>query len=90
MKIQLKNILIKNLVKNYEDKDEEGVYGYNGKLDIRPPYQRNFIYPDKERNAVIDTVLKGFPLNTMYWAVRKNDTFEVIDGQQESSLFACM
>ena len=82
MKIQLKNILIGDLVKGYDDKDEEGVYGYNGKLDIRPPYQRNFIYPDKERNAVIDTITKDFPLNTMYWAVRKNGTFEVIDGQQ--------
>ena len=39
-------------------------------------------YPDKERNAVIDTVTKNFPLNTMYWAVRKNNTYEVIDGQQ--------
>tara|TARA_B100000029_G_C17514147_1_gene937422 strand:+ start:495 stop:1586 length:1092 start_codon:yes stop_codon:yes gene_type:complete len=82
MKIQLKNILIKDLYKGYEDKGEEGVFGYGGKLDIRPPYQRNFIYPDKERNAVIDTVNKDFPLNTMYWAVRKNGGLEVIDGQQ--------
>ena len=82
MKIQLKNILIKDLYKGYEDKGEEGVFGYGGKLDIRPPYQRNFIYPDKERNAVIDTATKDFPLNTMYWAVRKNGGLEVIDGQQ--------
>jgi len=82
MKIVLKNILIKELVKNYEDRGEEGVFGYGGKLDIRPPYQREFIYPDKERNAVIDTVSKGFPLNVLYWAVRENGDFEVIDGQQ--------
>lgn len=82
MKIELKTILIKDLTDGYEDNDEEGVVGYKGKLDIRPPYQRNFIYKDKPRNAVIDTVKKGFPLNVMYWAVRKNGELEVIDGQQ--------
>ena len=82
MKIELKSILIKDLTDGYEDNDEEGVVGYKGKLDIRPPYQRNFIYKDKPRNAVIDTVKKGFPLNVMYWAVRKNGELEVIDGQQ--------
>tara|TARA_A100001015_G_scaffold216348_1_gene242972 strand:+ start:976 stop:2055 length:1080 start_codon:yes stop_codon:yes gene_type:complete len=82
MKIDLKQISIRDLTIGYEDNDEEGVYGYNGKLDIRPPYQRNFIYPEKQRNAVIDTVSKGFPLNVMYWATREDGTFEVIDGQQ--------
>ena len=82
MKIILKKILIKELVKDYEDKKEEGVFGYSGKLDIRPPYQREFIYPDKERNAVINTVQQNFPLNVLYWAVRENGGLEVIDGQQ--------
>jgi len=82
MKIELKTILVKDLTDGYEDNAEEGVVGYKGKLDIRPPYQRNFIYKDKPRDAVIDTVKKGFPLNVMYWAVRKNGEFEVIDGQQ--------
>ena len=48
----------------------------------RPPYQREFVYAEKQRNAVIDTVMKGFPLNVMYWATREDGTFEVIDGQQ--------
>ena len=87
MKIELKNISIKELSKDYSDDGEGGVKGYGGKLDIRPPFQREFVYGDKERNAVIDTVSKGFPLNVMYWAVRKNSTFEIIDGQQEQFRF---
>lgn len=82
MKIELKEISIKDLTNGYEDKEDEGVTGYNGKLDIRPPYQREFIYKDQQRNAVIDTVIKNFPLNTIYWAVREDGNFEVIDGQQ--------
>jgi len=58
--------------------------GYNGKLDIRPPFQREFIYKEQQKQAVINTVIKDFPLNVMYWAVRDNDTYEVIDGQQRT------
>jgi hypothetical protein len=82
MKIELKEILIKDLTKGFQDNDEDGVVGYNKKLDIRPPYQREFIYKDKQRDAVIDTVQKKFPLNIIYWAVREDGNFEVIDGQQ--------
>ena len=57
---------------------------YDGKLDVRPPYQREFVYKDKQRDAVIDTVRRYFPLNVMYWAVREDGTFEVIDGQQRT------
>ena len=53
-------------------------------MDIRPPYQREFIYKDNQRDAVINTVTKNFPLNVMYWAVREDGTFEVIDGQQRT------
>ena len=63
MKIELKEILIKDLTKGFQDNDEDGVVGYNKKLDIRPPYQREFIYKDKQRNLVIDTIKKNFPLN---------------------------
>ena len=84
MKIQLREITIKQLADGYADKAEAGVVGYGGKLDIRPPYQREFIYKDKQRDAVIDTVQKEFPLNVMYWAVQDDGTFEVIDGQQRT------
>lgn len=76
-------ISIRELTKNYEDNDESGVVGFGGKLNIRPPYQREFVYKDKQRDAVIDTVIKEFPLNTMYWAVT-DDGFEIIDGQQRT------
>jgi hypothetical protein len=84
MKIELKEITVRELTEGYEDNQEDGVIGYGGKLDIRPPYQREFIYKDKQRNAVIETITKDFPLNVMYWAVREDGNFEVIDGQQRT------
>lgn len=84
MNIELKEITVRELTNGYEDNEEGGVLGYDGKLDIRPPYQREFIYKDQQRDAVIDTVIKGFPLNVMYWAVREDGNYEVIDGQQRT------
>ncbi len=84
MKIELKEITVRELAEGYEDKAEGGVVGFGGKLDIRPPYQREFIYKDKQRDAVINTVTKNFPLNVMYWAVREDGNFEIIDGQQRT------
>lgn len=84
MIVALKRIIVRELIKNYRDDGEGGVVGYDGKLDIRPPFQREFIYKDKERKAVIDSILKGFPLNVMYWADREDGTFEIIDGQQRT------
>lgn len=84
MKIELKEITVGELADGYEDNAEKGVVGYGGRLDIRPPYQREFIYKDKQRDAVIDTVIKGFPLNVMYWAAREEGGFEIIDGQQRT------
>ena len=84
MNIKLKEISVNDLVNGYEDNNEDGVIGYDGKLDIRPPYQREFIYKDKQREAVIDTINKNFPLNVLYWAVKENDKYEVIDGQQRT------
>lgn len=84
MNIELKEITVRELVDGYQDDDEDGVIGYGGKLDIRPRFQREFIYKDKERNAVVDSILKGFPLNVMYWADREDGTFEIIDGQQRT------
>jgi len=84
MNIEHKSITIKQLVKGYQDNKESGVVGFGGKLDIRPQYQREFVYKPKQRDAVIDTVTKNFPLNVMYWAVQKDGKFEVIDGQQRT------
>ena len=84
MNIELKEITIRELTNDYEDNEEGGVVGYGGNLDIRPPYQREFVYKDKQRAAVINTVTKDFPLNVLYWAVREDGNFEVIDGQQRT------
>lgn len=83
MDIELKNIAVSALVENYQDNQEAGVVGFGGKLNIRPPYQREFVYSEKQREAVIDTITRGFPLNTMYWATTP-DGFEIIDGQQRT------
>ena len=84
MKIELKKIKIRELVEKYKDDAEEGVYGYGGKLNIRPPYQREFVYDDKKRNAVIDTLKKGFPLSIFYWSKNNDGTYELLDGQQRT------
>ena len=84
MRITLKQITISALIDAYSDNGEDGVVGFGGKLDIRPPFQREFVYNDKQRIAVIDTVTKGLPLNTIYWADNENGSFEVIDGQQRT------
>ena len=84
MKIELHEIPVRDLVAGYNDDGESGVTGYNGKLDIRPPYQREFVYQDKQRESVIDTVLKNFPLNVMYWVKTDADSYEILDGQQRT------
>ena len=84
MKIQLKEITIKEVSKGYLNDDEEGVVGYKGKLNIRPKYQREFVYKDKQKDAVIETVRKNFPLNVMYWVKNEDGTYEVMDGQQRT------
>lgn len=84
MKIDLKELTVRELAAGFKDNAENGVVGFGGKLDIRPPYQREFIYKDKQRDAVIDTIIKDYPLNVMYWAVREDGTFELIDGQQRT------
>ena len=84
MKIELKPIKLKDLFQGYKDDAEEGVVAYGGLLDVRPKYQREFVYKDEQRNAVIDTVRKGFPLNVMYWVKKDDGGFEVLDGQQRT------
>lgn len=90
MKITLQKIPVADIYAGYYDDAENGVVGYAGRLDIRPPYQREFIYKDHQRDAVIETVLNGFPLNVLYWARKTTqdaggrDLFEVMDGQQRT------
>jgi len=87
MKIDLKRIKIREVFENYVDNKEEGVLGYNRKLNIRPKYQREFVYDEKKRNAVIHSIMSGFPLNVMYWVKNTDGGFEMLDGQQRTISF---
>ncbi|MBU6430981.1 MAG: DUF262 domain-containing protein [Patescibacteria group bacterium] len=84
MKIELHRISIRKVIVGYKDSAEEGVVAYGGKLDIRPKYQREFVYKEKQRNAVIETIKNSFPLNVMYWMIRDDGGYEVLDGQQRT------
>lgn len=88
MKITKQEITVRELYDDYINDDENGVYAYGGKLCCRPPFQREYIYKDKQRDAVIETVRKGFPLNTMFWAQttdkKGNTVYELMDGQQRT------
>lgn len=84
MKIKLHRIPVKEVIAEYKDSAEEGVVAYGGKLDIRPKYQREFVYSGKQRDEVIRTIKNGFPLNVMYWVKTDQGNFEVLDGQQRT------
>lgn len=80
-----KSLTIRDLVEGFTEDTKTGkVTGLGGKLDIRPPYQREFVYELDKQKAVIKTVLAGYPLNVMYWAKRSDGTFELMDGQQRT------
>lgn len=84
MKIQLHEIPVREVANGYVDSAENGVVGYGGRLNIRPAFQREFIYKDKQRNEVIHTVMRNFPLNVMYWSKSGDGSFELLDGQQRT------
>jgi hypothetical protein len=87
VKIELHELTVREVAAGYADRAEEGVVGYGGRLNIRPKYQREFVYDDKKRNAVIDTIRREFPLNVMYWVDNGDGTYEVLDGQQRTISF---
>ena len=88
MEIKKCAITVRDLCKGYVNDSEidieQGVYAYNGKLCVRPAFQRSFVYDKKQENAVIDTALKGFPLNIMYWIDNGDGTYDCLDGQQRT------
>ena len=84
MEINLIDLTVEELVAGYNDDKNGGVVGYGGKLDIRPPYQREFIYDNDRRDAVIYSVMLGYPLNAMYWADKGDGRYEIVDGQQRT------
>lgn len=82
-----KGFTVADLTEGYMRDSDDGsttdsIFGFNNKLNIRPSYQRNSVYNEKKRNAVIETILDECPLNTIYWVDKEDGTFEVLDGQQ--------
>ena len=91
MHIQLTPMTIGEVFEGFQELDNDGgVFAYNGKLTVRPAYQREFVYNDAEQAAVMTTVSRDFPLNVMYWVkiVNPEDptdvSYEVLDGQQRT------
>ena len=85
MKTQLKTYTVKEICEGfvYNELEGKGLFGLSGKLTIQPEYQRNYIYADGKRDvAVIDSMLKGYPLGLIYFNKIGIERFEVLDGQQ--------
>lgn len=88
MKIEKTAITIRELCEGYvnetETDIEKGVYAYGGKLCVRPAFQRSFVYDTDQANAVVNTALRDFPLNIMYWVDNGDGTYDCLDGQQRT------
>ena len=84
MKIELHEIPIYEIADGYIESQENGVFSYNGKLNIRPAFQREFVYNDKQRDDVIRSIMKNYPLNVMYWICNEGGKYEMLDGQQRT------
>lgn len=84
MKQKVITIKVRDLVKGYSSSEENGVRGYDGKLDIRPPYQRELVYKDAQQKAVIETILEDCCLNLFQWSDNGDGTYELLDGQQRT------
>ena len=90
MEIKLHAIPIRDLYDGYVDEGESGVFAFDEKLSVRPPYQRELVYPEKQQAAVINSVMKDYPINVMYWMIAEKDKdgnpvkFELLDGQQRT------
>lgn len=86
MKTTLKiDITVKDICEGfvYNELEGKGLFGLSGKLTIQPEYQRNYIYADGKKDvAVIESILKNYPLGLIYFNKVSNDKFEVLDGQQ--------
>lgn len=89
MKTELKHYTVEEVIEGfvYNELEGKGLFGLDGKLVIQPEYQRNYIYNDGKRDvAVIDSLLKGYPLGLIYFNV-EGETLGVLDGQQRITSF---
>ena len=82
-----RKLTVRDIVDGWDEDTKTGkVVAFGGKLNVRPPYQREFVYEMDKQKAVIDTIMKGYPLNVMYWA-KNGDRYELMDGQQRTISF---
>ena len=84
------NITVKDICEGfvYNELEGKGLFGLSGKLTIQPEYQRNYIYADGKKDvAVIDSLLKRYPLGLIYFVKVSDDEFEILDGQQRITSF---
>lgn len=84
MKIELHQITIRELIDGYKNDEEEGVVAYHGLLNVRPKYQREFVYPIDKQVAVLNSIKQNFPIGVMYWVKNNDGTLEMLDGQQRT------
>lgn len=85
MEIKLHEITVREVFDGYENNEATGqVVAFGGALNVRPAYQREFVYDDKKKKAVMNSILHGFPLNVMYWSDNGDGTYEMLDGQQRT------
>lgn len=73
----------------YDQNEDKGLFGLDGKLVIQPEYQRNYIYGDGKKDvAVVESLLKEYPIGLIYFVLNKDGKYEVLDGQQRITSFA--
>lgn len=90
MKTDLKHYTVQEITEDfvYNELEGKGLFGLGGKLTIQPEYQRNYIYADGKKDvAVIESLLKGYPLGLIYFNKPSEDRLEVLDGQQRITSF---
>lgn len=90
MKTELQHYTVEKVIEGfvYNELEGKGLFGLAGKLTIQPEYQRNYIYADGKKDvAVIESILKGYPLGLIYFNKTEDGQFEVLDGQQRITSF---
>ena len=90
MKTNLKTYTVEEICQGfvYNELEGKGLFGLAGKVTIQPEYQRNYIYADGKKDvAVIESLLKGYPLGLIYFNKTANGKLEVLDGQQRITSF---
>lgn len=84
LNISKKYVTVEQLSRGYSDTIDGGIVAYDGKLNVRPPYQREFVYNDKQREAVIQSIIKNCPIGVFNWGKSDVGGWEIIDGQQRT------